>query len=190
MALPGGTDLINRLNLDDPSGKLKAFCDPIAASALETIRALTGLALPIASIVGEAPFVASYNQTVITDKWPVLSLSSVLLLTTKLRIGTLGDLYSGVADVAIAARGDGLELAETLRADRRGMIIVNYSAGFDTLPADLLEVWNAIAMQYYHETKRSGLKETITDSNTTQYDRTLPPIYQGILRRYQRYSMP
>jgi hypothetical protein len=191
MPLPTGTELINRLNLDDPSGKLKAFCDPLAAAALETIRTMTDLALPVEVITGEAPFVSTYNQTVITDRWPVISVQGVQWLTTSLRVGTLSNLYTGKADVAIAARAEGLELSATVGGtDRRGLITVDYTAGFDTLPPDLYEAWAQIAMQYYHETKRSGLDETVTDSNTTKYTRVLPPLVRMTIGKYQRFQMP
>jgi len=192
MALPAGADLKLRLSLDDQSGKLIPLLDRCAAAALEMVRGLTNLALPSTEITGECPFVSSYNTTIITDRWPVTSLQRVLWAGQPVRLGTLADLFNDRADVAIAARGDGLEVAGHILqgGDRRGLLEVDYTAGYDTLPADLLEIWSQIAMLLWHETARSGIAEDKMGDATVKFTRELPPLITGALGRYRRYPMP
>lgn len=191
MGLPKGADLLFRLNIDDQSGKLIPLLDQIAASALEMIRGLTELTFPPVVITGETPFVASYNATVVTDSWPVTVITAARLFDQPLRVGTLAQLYTDKADIAIARKGEGVELAQRFwQIDQRGLLSVDYTAGLTDLPADLLEVWGQIGMLLYNETTRSGISEETISRNTVKFTRELPDYITAALGRYRRYQMP
>lgn len=189
--LPGASDVLERLKLDDPKGVNLFVLNKIADACLAWLS--SHLSIPLApgscsltTITDEPLFVNSYKPVTYTVYWPVVTLTKVDYAGgAVLRVGTMRELLSGKADIAINDEGRELRLFQR-RCDGYNGLFATYTAGMLTLPADLRDVWLELCMLTYKEKDRHGLDSDKLDKQEIKFTRKFPDWMDGTLQRYRR----
>ena len=113
--------------------------------------------MPSCVIYDEPIYVSGKLSRVMSRFWPVLSIQKATLNgVSPMRTGKPLDVYTGKADIAIVEGGKYLQLAN---ACEDSTIFLTYSAGYDSLPPDLLEVFFEWTMLVTKELDRIGQKD-------------------------------
>ena len=181
MALPSAADVRSRLQVNDEGGETEAFLAAnIVPQALEYLAQMSGVKFGSAAITDEYPVIRSYSPVVRLDCRPVTSLSSVSLAGRNFRIGTLAQVFQGLADCAVSPMGDGLQFVAPLKYDGRGMLQVSYTGGLAALPGDVLEAFFTVCAIFYREAKRWGETKHQVGEAQTDYTRNILKDYPHV----------
>ncbi len=192
-SMVNGFDILARLPIKDQPGCVMAQLNLIAASMLALLTDMTNIpftpsgscALP--SFTGEALNRNQYSSLAFTQWRPVQAISSARQAGgAAIKVGTMEDLLTGKAEVAIDNQGRAVRFICPARYDGPSYTIINYTAGFGALPADLYEVFCELSLLAYKEKDRGGLKSLMMGDATTAYDKELPGFIFPILEKYTR----
>jgi hypothetical protein len=196
--LPNEDFLIERMGMSaNVAASARPFLAMISATTLGLISRATSIPFGVRTVLSEAMYYRGTNPYLIPRFWPVRQVVSAFAgaSTAALRPGTEYLLARGLCDIAItapAATGDSEALGgETLTVApdwwAPGLqFFVSYTAGIDSLPADMLEIYSECAFLMWKEKERVGLSQTKDKDGEIRFQRHLPPWALRSLRGYQR----
>lgn len=188
MALLTADDVVQRLSITDTAGNVKNYVNLIVNNAYALMTSRTEIPFPSVAVANEYPFLKSYSNTVRTEYWPVTAISSAYWGTSTLRIGTMGDVFDGSADICIEPNSQGVRLANRPYADGNGPLKISYTAGYDTLPNELSEVFIQTCALMWKEKDRIGDESKDIGDASIKFTRGLPKYLQTTLDRYTRIN--
>lgn len=187
--LPDEEFILERLQLEDSKATaFRSYYPTICLLTLGAMTRATGVPMPADSFYGERLEVRGRVPWCVPLNHPVTAITKVVGPTNQaLRVGTELQLAMGQADVAIGDRGDVIRYGGTIWPPY--VLFVDYQAGFDVLPNDLLEVFVELALLVGAEKDRVGKTEVKMRDAQVILTRDLPPWCKRILDGYRRVQL-
>jgi hypothetical protein len=189
--LPDEEFLLDRSGVTDQMRvSLRPYFATTSALALAQLSSTLSIPMPADTFTlepciynGKIPYLVPQNQ-------PVQRLLSAQIAGPRsLRIGSEWDMANGRADLAISGYVDAGRVVRVSTCLPQGTsVFLTYIAGFDTLPADLLEVYVELAFLMWKEKDRVGLKSNKLEQAQTDYIRTLPQWARRTMGKYKRVT--
>jgi hypothetical protein len=178
----GGLDPQKAQSMTDFFAQIVPICYQLLADELDS-------AIPSSTFYGERIVISGSLPRALPGTYPIISLNNVLLYgSSPLRVGRPVDIAIGNADVAISSDGGSILLGSWFCAPPFELY-VDYAAGYDVLPNDLLEVFVEMASLIWKEKDRVGQTQMKIDVGTATYVRKLPQWCQNTIRRYRRMEI-
>jgi hypothetical protein len=211
LALPDAAYIISRYGATgDTATKLTTTYTHIVPVAFGIISASTELLIPSDDVEGERMDFSGKVDFLLPAKWPVTEIIKASFPSTSsppnrpLRIASDGglaqqEIFNGKADLAIGEDGETIVFSPWLSGGGWGggwggrgygyPIFVDYHAGLDTLPADLLEVFCQLCWLIAEERTRVGKTSDRMDVAQTNFTRKLPDWARLALDGYKRVQV-
>lgn len=187
MSLPNEQDIADRLGTSDPANEVLLSYQTLSKVVLSLLSNQLNIPLPAVAVSNEYPALRSDAAFVLTEKWPVNSITSAAYLGQTLTVGTLAQLVAGTCSIAIGERGEGVRLWTRPQYDGPGALLLTYNAGLSTFPDDLYEVWYEWVRLLNEESGRVGKNEQqLTSDAKTIFVRMLPDWCRRTLYHYRR----
>lgn len=179
--------VVARLGLpDDKADLAREFYTNLAPIILEQMSAATDIPFPSQTYTNECIRLSGRLDRAMPENWPLISLQSALLQgNVNLIIGSLIDVTIGRADIAIDQGYRGFRI-NTRWVSGPTDVFVTYTAGYDILPPDLLEVFTEWAILVGKEKDRAGMDNVKIDLGLMKFIREVPKWCQATLWRYRR----
>lgn len=204
VGLPDEDWVLQRLGASDSqltTGLREAY-STIAPLALSVITAATELSIPSADVTGERMDLSGKVDFLLPAKWPVTAITKAYFPSASsppsrpLRVASGSglaqvEIFNGKADVAIGEDGEVISLSPWLASARyEGIpVFVDYHAGLDVLPNDLLEVFTQLCFLIGKETTRAGMTKERVQFVETTFTRQLPDWARLAIGGYRRVQV-
>jgi hypothetical protein len=187
--LPDADYLMQRLGLVSSSltGPMNQMFSDLVPILLDQLAKRIESIFPSKTFYSEQVYVSGKLNVVATRYWPVLSVQKCLLGgTVQMRVGSTPiQVAQSLADVSPSNDRQYLYLANFVGAPCD--LYVDYSAGMDVLPPDLLEVFVEMAALIWKEKDRIGQKDMkIGEGSVAGYTRELPKWCNITINNYRR----
>ena len=187
--LPDVNFIMQRLQVEEAKATpFRKYYPTICFLTLGAMSRATGIPMPADYIRAERLEVTARVPWCLPLYHPVNAITKVIGATGQpYRIGTEQQLAMGQADIAIGQGGDILRFGGGLWPTTE--IFVDYQAGFDVLPNDLLEVFTEFALLMGSEKDRVGKTDIKMQDAQVTLTRDLPPWCKRILDGYRRVQI-
>lgn len=191
MALLTSDDVRARLAINDPSNSVTQALGLITSHAYSVMTDLTEIPFSDSgtTVTGETPYIHDYSQNVLTNFWPVNSITSATYYGNALTVTTLNGQFTSAGSgntIAPMANLWGVRLGFNPGQNTAGPLLITYTAGYSTMPSDLAEVFIQLCALMWKEKDRIGEDGRDMIQSSLKYTRRLPEWLQWTISKYRR----